>query len=135
MGLIQVKCVYTHGCMNIFRTFFLYEMCKTNDPIKASLSGIVGYAMSWLSLFSPPVKYRLLSELVVNARFVDKECHDHLLDAFGNAQRKYLVLHRFRQRIRERYGERKGCSMDMTLNHLGNTPDRLIVSLWESNAT
>jgi hypothetical protein len=121
--------------MNIFRAFFLHEMRKPDSPTKAALSSIIGYAVSWLSVLSPPVKYRILSELVVDARFVDKECYDYLLDSFGGAQRKYLVLHRFRQRIRERYGERKGCSMDMTLNHLGGTPDRLVISLWESNAT
>jgi len=112
----------------------LLDTSVNNSDVGRTLGRVLVDVIAW-SDCSPASKLRLLVSHVLEARFVEPDVKQRLFDTFARAQRHFFSLHRFRHRWRLRNGERRGCAVDMALNHLGGAPPHITVRLWENNAT
>ena len=80
-------------------------------------------------------KFQHFFAAIVNNNLIDAEIKQHIWNLFSESQRHYLTLHRFRHRLRTRFGRSRGASLDMQLFHIGNTSKELTVEIWQNKAT
>lgn len=114
----------------------IFSRLIDTDILESDVARTLGRVLSdVISWNLPASKPRILASHVLDVKFVEADVKRQLFDTFTRAQRHFFALHRFRHRWRLHNGEKRGCAVDMMLNHLGGAPPHIIVRLWENNAT
>lgn len=126
--------------MSTFNRIFR-KLCERNhESYKLSSANWVVTHTFLLSLLNNSAgggqsKFQHFFAAIVNNNLIDAEIKQHIWNLFSESQRHYLTLHRFRHRLRTRFGRSRGASLDMQLFHIGNTSKELTVEIWQNKAT